>query len=308
MDIMKHCIETLKDLFLIHSPSGKEEKVKEYVMSKVKDATIEEDEKGNLYISKGSGTRACIVAHMDTVFKKEPDKRIIVIDDSVMIGYDVKEKEQCGLGADDKVGVYIALRALEEFDNIKVLLTVEEETGCNGADKVELDFFNDIGFALQADRKGYGEITKEAKTKFKDVDMFSDEFGEAIAETLSTYEFKEIKNGGSTDIVRLKYRGINVSAANLACGYYDPHKSTEHIILEEVFKTEDMMLEIVENLGGKKFAHKAEIKQYSGAYKAYSGYANDIVWHQVNDAAKYYHELNEIFGYDNHDHWHGWYD
>jgi len=65
-------MELLKQLFCIHSKSGKEGKIRKFIWNWVKQnipgVKIECDKQGNLYITKGkSESYPCIVAHMDQV-------------------------------------------------------------------------------------------------------------------------------------------------------------------------------------------------------------------------------------------------
>lgn len=48
-----------------------------------------------------------------------------------------------GLGADDKNGIWIALKCLRKYDSLKLAFFVSEEVGCVGSGKAVMDFFND---------------------------------------------------------------------------------------------------------------------------------------------------------------------
>lgn len=288
--------DLLKKLFLIHSPSGKEGGMIEFISnwSEKNNTLFEIDEKGNIYLTKGSGLSPCVVAHMDTVFKVEPEMVVTHVGKDRVIAYNMNTGSQCGLGADDKVGVYMALQMVNKFDNIKAVLTVEEETGCVGAKEVDLTFFEDVSLVLQADRKGYGEFVCEAtNSSFKEIKMYSQEFSDEIQPYLEYYGFKESNNGGSTDVVNFKSRGLGVSSVNVSCGYYNPHQSTEYIIKSEVGAVEQLFVDIIEDIGfKKKWSHKSEPVEKT-TYN-YNSYNNTNYSYNRPITAPRYHSLDRI--------------
>ena len=105
-------MELLKQLFCIHSKSGKEGKIRKFIWNWVRqnvpDAKIECDKPGNLYITKGKSTTfPCIVAHMDQVQERHSKDFIAYEAEDIIIGFSPKIREQQGLGADDKCGLWI---------------------------------------------------------------------------------------------------------------------------------------------------------------------------------------------------------
>ena len=312
-------------MFKLHSPSKREEGVINFVKKfcKKNGITCTSDKKGNMYLVKGDGIRACVVAHMDTVFKIDPDMSIME-SDTIMIGYSKKRMEQCGLGADDKVGVYMVLQMMKKFDNIKGLLTVEEEIGCLGAKEVQLSFFNDVSFAIQADRKGFGEIVVEASnSEYSDIKLCSAKFTNTIASTINKFGFVTTKNGGSTDVVALKQMGLDICVMNVCCGYYEPHEETEYIVKKEVGTVEDMFYTLISKYSSKQWKFKkAPVKRRSytsyGSYSRYNSYSdytsdvslsqpskgynansNGLKWHNITEIAKDIHELKSTHRLDN---------
>ena len=94
-------MELLKQLFCIHSKSGKEGKIRKFIWNWVRqtvpDAKIECDKPGNLYITKGkSSTFPCIVAHMDQVQERHSKDFIAYEAEDIIIGFSPKHKEQQG--------------------------------------------------------------------------------------------------------------------------------------------------------------------------------------------------------------------
>lgn len=208
------------------------------------DYTIDIDDCGNIYITKGvSDSYPCIVAHMDTVHSILPDDEYCVIhDDRVAMAYNPKHKQLVGIGGDDKVGIYIALRMMQDLDYCKAAFFVDEEVGCHGSMKANMSFFSDARFVLQCDRKGNSDFVSSIFY----ADLYSDEFSKDILPIISRYGYSE-SDGGLTDVYQLHENGIGICVANMSCGYYNPHSDDEMISLEDVDNCMCMVYEIMTN-------------------------------------------------------------
>jgi len=220
-------MELLKQLFCIHSKSGKEGKIRKYVWNWVRqtvpDAKIECDKPGNLYITKGkSSTFPCIVAHMDQVQERHSKDFIAYEAEDIIIGFSPKHKEQQGLGADDKCGLWIGLNCLQKFDCLKLAFFVGEEVGCKGSGLADMAFFDDCRFVIEPDRKGSEDLI----TQIGWTPLCSDDFLKDIG--FKKFGYKEAE-GMMTDIEALKDKGLMLSCINLSCGYYRPHSNEEFV-------------------------------------------------------------------------------
>ena len=139
----------LKQLYKIHSKSGYEGKIISFVCKwtnkNIQGAKMELDwNTGNIYITKGTAkTYPCMVAHLDQVQKYHPTDFTVIETKDLLFGYSPKERSFCGLGADDKNGVWLCLQCLQKFNEIKVAFFVGEEVGCIGSSKANMEFFND---------------------------------------------------------------------------------------------------------------------------------------------------------------------
>lgn len=139
----------LKELYGIHSQSGKEGRLSRFICgwirTNVHGARIERDRStGNIYITKGrSETYPCMVAHLDQVQDYHPSDFRAVETDEIIFGYSAKDRRYCGLGADDKNGIWLCLQSLLVTDALKVAFFVEEETGCTGSGRARMEFFDD---------------------------------------------------------------------------------------------------------------------------------------------------------------------
>jgi hypothetical protein len=263
----KNLIDTLS----IQTASYKQERMQEYIkhrVSKIKGAKMYSDADGNIYVTKGKiDFYPCVVSHMDTVHSIY-EKFKIYETNGIMFAFDGKLKKQVGIGGDDKVGVFITLEALERFDNIKVAFFVDEEVGCHGSRAADMKFFDDVGFVLQCDRKGYGDFVNEIyQTK-----LYGQDFSDAISKTITKYKYEET-SGGITDVGQLKDNGLSVACANMSCGYYNPHTAGEYIEVSEVGLTHDMVMELIDTLMGQNFPHTYEKVPYK-----YTGYGSYRGW------------------------------
>ena len=220
-------MELLKQLFSIHSKSGKEGKIRKFIWNWVRqtvpDAKIECDKPGNLYITKGkSSTFPCIVAHMDQVQERHSKDFIAYEAEDIIIGFSPKHKEQQGLGADDKCGLWIGLNCLQKFDCLKLAFFVGEEVGCKGSGLADMAFFDDCRFVIEPDRKGSEDLI----TQIGWTPLCSDDFLKDIG--FKKFGYKEAE-GMMTDIEALKDKGLMLSCINLSCGYYRPHSNEEFV-------------------------------------------------------------------------------
>ena len=226
-------MELLTELYKTFSPSGKEQEMKKFIVRWVKDncrnAMISRDKKGNLYITKGKAkTYPCLCAHLDQVQKTHALDFEVCCSGDILFGYSKTFKSYQGLGADDKNGCWVCLNCLKKYDAIKVVFFVEEETGCHGSQKAILSFFDDCRYVLQIDRKNGGDFITNIGGW---TPLCSQEFIDAVQP--EKFGYKE-ETGMLTDVEVLKDNGLKVSAANLSCGYYNPHTDQEFTLWSEL--------------------------------------------------------------------------
>lgn len=137
-------MELLKKLYKVYSPSGKERTMIKFIWNYTKRITgtkVETDAAGNLYITKGEAeSYPCIVAHLDQMQRLHSKDFTTVETGEIIFGYSSRNKRQEGLGADDKNGIWIALKCLRKYDSLKLAFFVSEEVGCVGSGKAVMDF------------------------------------------------------------------------------------------------------------------------------------------------------------------------
>ena len=238
-------VDLLKELYTIFSPSGDTKKMRRFLKRAIKarGGDVVQDKKGNLLVTKGKAdTYPCLAAHIDQVRNHTHPKDFQVLQvDNILMGWSTKLKQQCGLGADDKNGVFICLNALEKYDNIKIAFFVDEEIGCCGSSAVDMSFFDDCRFVIEPDRRdGYDFISC-----MSGVEVCSDDFIKASGFENFGYKFDE---GSVTDVLTLLERGLKISCLNLSCGYYHPHTDQEVTDIDELENCQNLVFHMIDTM------------------------------------------------------------
>lgn len=216
-------------------------------------ATVTRDEYGNVLAIKGdpqAGPVPCIAAHLDTVHQITGEGILPVEVRGSVLGVLPKSLEQCGIGGDDKCGLYAALHVMRALPACRVVLLVDEEVGCLGASAVDLAFFERAAFVLEADRRGGSDFV----TAIAGTPLGSPEWLEAVAPLYKARGFRAAA-GAMTDVQELRDRGVGVAVANLSAGYHNPHTDRETVNLRELANTVSLMLDICREMGGKRWAY-----------------------------------------------------
>ena len=270
-------IDNLEQTLEIQSVSGSEERMNtfiieqiKYVNEHVKDVTIVTEQQAggtNIYVTKGKAdVYPCVVAHTDTVHDFVKGYCVRRIGNN-FYAMDSTKMEQVGVGGDDKVGIWAALECIEKFDNIKAAFFHSEEKGCVGSKAATPEFFQDVGYILQTDRRGNDDFV----TNIGGVNLMSKKFKKAVKPLLDKHGFKFQDNGGLTDVKALKPIS-NVSVTNISSGYYKPHSDQEYVNIEDAMNTLSLMMGIIEKLGERKYEHQYQEPVYSYGDINYGGY------------------------------------
>lgn len=254
-------MDTLKKLYKIHAPSGRENGMRKYIkrhLRKVKNISIVSDYIGNMYITKGKAeTYPCVVAHLDQVeFNRSKDFQCVETDD-IIFGYSPSLRAFQGIGGDDKNGIWVALKCLEKYDVLKVAFFVEEENGCVGSSQCNLGFFEDVRFVLQCDRLGYNNLITSIYNK-----IASDDF---LADT-SYWKFGYKTTRGMLTDVAVLSESVNVSMLNISCGYYNPHTDEEFTCKKDLMNCLSFVENVIENCT-KVYPHVSATTTFNQWYK-----------------------------------------
>ena len=230
-------------------------------------ASTTKDTYGNLYVTKGNAAMyPCVVAHTDINQEVRYNVKVMTVY-PWMFGFDSDEAEQCGIGADDKVGVYFAVHMFDLFDNIKLFFPKDEEVGLLGTYKANKDFFTDCSMLVQLDRNSY---KNDLITYTNGITVCSDEFVEAAGEIMDKYMYKK-NNGSCTDIGGLKkYDTVKCVAMNVSCGYINEHGDNEMISMPHFENAVNFGYELLKMGVDKVWEHTVEIPVYEN--KQFGGY------------------------------------
>lgn len=161
-----------------------------------------------MYIDNGAPV--CLVAHVDTLKRHgiEP-----------MTCRNVMINRLGLLGADDRAGVYAALKLAHTGCNI--LLTDYEEQGGIGAQAAAQELqFPGVRLFIELDRQGCNDYV-----------YYSQTLPQAIKRYVESYGFVE-SYGSYSDISELE--DFRIPAVNLSIGYYKQHTSKERLHLDEM--------------------------------------------------------------------------
>lgn len=234
----------LEQLYKIHSPSGAEASMKaflmEWIRSTIPDVMCCVDSVGNLYVCKGdSMSYPCIVAHMDQVQTTHSHDFRVIEEEDMIYGFSPERDCREGLGADDKNGIWIALKCLLKYNSVKCAFFVEEEWGRIGSSRANMDFFSDCRFVLQCDRKGGNGLINVIYNEELCPATFLEEIG------YQGFGY-HLEYGGRTDVYSLKLNGLTAPAINISCGYYLPHTDEEYTIISELMQCLAFVEHIVE--------------------------------------------------------------
>lgn len=245
-------MDLLKQLYAIHAPFYREWPmicfIREYIRQHVPEAEVQMDGWGNLYVVKGEGLKVkdnelkgypTLVCHLDQVQELHSDDFCVKEENGTLYGWSEKNQQREGLGADDKNGIWVCLRCLEECPHLKVFMAVGEEKGCIGSNHADMSFFADSLYVLEPDCKGGEEI----HTNLKGIPCASPDFDQVLLATRGTQECStfnvqySITPGKGSDIFALTLNGIGVSCANIPAGYHLPHKDDEYTVIAELEHT-----------------------------------------------------------------------
>jgi len=220
------------------------------------------DEIGNVYAEKGNigsfQKYPLVVAHTDTVHrihgKKIIPKKLLLPNYAGVLkpalkGFDEADNP-VGLGADCKVGVALCLILFLREPVLKGFFPVQEEIGAVGAEKVEVSFLENVGYAIEFDSPANtSSITLGNKLMFNP----DDEKGLGKIWTELLLEFSEkretefsLEQHSYTDIVKLR---PHFSCVNVPVGYYLYHTTSEYLVEDEAFMALDLGEELIKRAG-----------------------------------------------------------
>ena len=197
---------------------------------------------------------------MDQVQREHSKDFKAIETEDIIFGYSPKNRKREGLGADDKNGIWIALKCLEKYECIKVAFFVSEEIGCVGSRGADMNFFEDTRFVIEPDRRGYEDLIIDISF----TSLCSNDFLRDIG--FEKFGYKE-ESGMMTDVLELKERGLGVSCINLSCGYYEPHSDEEFTVKKDLLNCLRLVEHIIENCQSVYPHENLDSGYYNGYYR-----------------------------------------
>lgn len=260
--------ELLGRILEVQSKSKNEKRMKKFVKRYLFDIGLKPfgDKFGNIYCHKGDmrKRRPFIVAHLDTVHQINKNVKSF-FNGEFYYAFDMKEMEQYGVGGDDKVGIWAALAAITEFDNISIALFVQEEIGCIGSSNADMDNLKKANWLAQLDRRGSAD--------FITAKMASKEFISDMEPIALKYALLNTNQSTITDVSTLFRKKVGVSAVNIASGYYFPHSPREVINWKDASESVRLLFEMITKFGKKRYQYLPPIpvKKNNTKVKGFTG-------------------------------------
>jgi di/tripeptidase len=161
-----------------------------------------------------------------------------------------EHNDQCGIGGDDKAGVFVCLELLLALPVLKAAFFVDEEIGCLGSRQADPMFFEDVGYCIEFDSPNNDILSFSC-----DGVQLCDESGAFLkaAEPILT-EFGAVKwqYHPFTDVAQVR-RKFKIECLNLPCGYYNMHSNDEYVVVKDTERAVDLGKALIESLGLRRY-------------------------------------------------------
>lgn len=258
----------LAAILAIQAETGRTKTMRKHIRAALEDAgcTVRQVDR-QLYARKGDSNDPIpfIVAHSDTVHRIVEPRQYRVesylnTDGEVVYGaYDPTTNKARGVGGDDKCGLFIAVEAARRLKDVGVLITVDEETGAQGARRVPPLELAHAAVLIQADRRGNSDAIYEASG----VILSSKGWRDHVTPTIEAHGYEWSDYGALTDVSELVAEQIaHVSAINVSAGYHNAHTSYETVKESELENALELCIELARASTGKRWPHTAERQRY----------------------------------------------
>lgn len=248
----------LLDLLDIPGSTGHEELVGEHLMTILKNRldSLWMDESGNVLgelnipVRRNQFSTILLSAHQDVYDCTGEGKEIIKQGNKLRRNGGV-------LGADDRAGIAAIINTIDILKqyqigcHLKVVFTVHEERGQEGANAIEKSFFDGVDFAVSMDRKGETDIVVRAHRGYEYCKEKQTQFITLLSEWLwkdSQYHYQP-GTGGVSDLI--VWSQLDIPSVNLSIGYFNEHTSNEYLNLEAWHRAQDLLLELIANKSGQ---------------------------------------------------------
>ena len=278
-------VKELYEVMQVPSCSRYEFRMAAFIMLWARKNNIEYcfDKKGNIYLTKGKVEEGeyypCVTAHMDTVQDKAKPyalagaelplrTRRVKHTTSDEVRHEIFIDGQ-GIGADDKLGVYISLQLMRKFDKIKAVFFVEEEIGMMGSKELVKEWFDDVAYVIGWDSP---DIIRGA-WNCSGTQLFSKSFYENHLRAIIKdwgYKDSDLHREPFTDVIQIREK-TGVTCMNFGNGGYNAHSATEYLVIEHVDHAVGMGEDIIKRIGNKEqFKDSKYVKTSTGVTRVYT--------------------------------------
>mgnify|MGYP003144457024 FL=1 len=259
----KKTLTKLKNILSVPTYTWEEDLLIDYVTNILdkKGYSYKVDKLGSIYVTKGESEYfPCLVAHLDSVheiqdYTVKEEYHLNAQDEKKLslVAYSDNTGERCGIGGDDKAGVFICLELLDKLDNVKAFFPVAEEIGCQGTRQADKEFFNDVGYAIQFDSTENNTMSKT----LMGVKLYNEEgsFINKCKNIILEHGITDWLHHPYTDTMVLKEM-FDFSCLNFAAGYYGWHSNYEYVVVEDVENAINLGEKLLRVLGENKYGYQ----------------------------------------------------
>lgn len=230
----------LLKLYNIYSVSGTagEKEICNWICEKLTELRVTYKRTGNTIYKFSNANKVLLSAHLDQVSTNGKAEHFYMQGDNI-VGYN-KVYQRTSLGADDKNGVWIILKLLEEGVNFDFIISEGEEVGCKGIAKIEeklkkVSYIYD--YCIVLDRKGTSEILERGSTG-----AYCKTLAYALRNFLShTYT---VGSGSISDTATISRY---IESVNMSVAYDKAHTQLETTDYKSLCKIKEDVKDIIQN-------------------------------------------------------------
>jgi len=213
------------------------------------------DKTGNISATKGESTGyAAFVCHTDVVADIPQDFKVSRLNYGVWVGHTTVdgEEQRIKIGG-DKIGIFLCLKILRVFENVKCVFFTDEVPNSQGIRKFDIDFFNDCKYIIGLDLPGHDKIVTCAYGQRLGNYSF-----EADLNKLGKKHGYAVENVSATHLYPLRDKpSIKTSMALISVGFWDQYNTNEHVVEMHVNKAYNFCMQI-DSVMNTKYIHHWE--------------------------------------------------
>ena len=258
-------LDFLKEVLAVTTVTEEEDNMADFIMAfGIKHGiTAIKDSYGNVYLKKGKLDEGehypVVVSHMDTVHGNQrhlikDNIKLNIHEDKlddgrgILYATDPVTEKITGIGGDDKAGIAICLSVILKTDKIIGAFFKEEESGCWGSKHLDKGILKDAGYVIQFDAPGDNWISYNCWG----TQLFNREFYLELEDLFTKYNVDNFSDDPYTDVYQMRQQ-LGINTINIFAGYEGMHTRNEFIINDNVQKSMDLGMDMLEKLGRKKY-------------------------------------------------------